>query len=181
MQNHSYLSASSPWVSRFSSLIPAGGRVLDLACGGGRHSRFLAERGFAVEAVDRDASALEALATHKGVFTRVADLEVGDWCYGGASFDGVVVCNYLFRPRLGLLADALANPGVLIYETFMSGNERFGKPSNPDFLLQSQELLDWARSLGLIVVAFEEGYVGHPKPAMIQRLCAVRGQLPAGL
>jgi SAM-dependent methyltransferase len=171
-------STPSPWVGRFSSLIPVGGTVLDLACGGGRHSRFLAGLGYAVEAVDRDTSRLGELASLRGVHVREADLEVADWPYGEGQFAGIVVTNYLYRPRLPALWAALADPGVLIYETFMIGNERYGKPSNPDFLLQSQEMLGWARLNGLSVVAFEEGDVDFPKPARVQRLCAVRGQLP---
>lgn len=177
------LPASTPsaWVCRFASLIPAGGEVLDLACGGGRHSRWLAAAGYRVEAVDRDAAMLVDLAALGGVRVRAADLEAGEWPYAGRTgrtFSGIVVSNYLFRPRWPALLAALADPGVLIYETFMAGNERYGRPSNPDFLLQPQELLDWARGNALSVVAFEEGYVDLPKPAMVQRLCAVRGVLP---
>jgi SAM-dependent methyltransferase len=169
----------SPWVSRFAPLIPAGGKVLDLACGGGRHTRLLAGLGYEVEAVDRDTSTLGDLAATGGVQVREVDLEGGVWPYGEHMFSGIVVTNYLFRPRLSALLAALADPGMLIYETFMIGNERYGKPSNPEFLLRSQELLDWAKAAGLSVVAFEEGSVDLPKPAMVQRLCAVRGKLVA--
>lgn len=175
MTIHPNPSSPSPWVCRLAALIPAGGEVLDLACGSGRHSRFLAGLGYSVEAVDRDTAGLDALAALKGMQVRTADLEAGVWPYSGRHFAGIVVTNYLFRPRLPALLAALAEPGVLIYETFMIGNERYGKPSNPDFLLQSQELLDWAKAGGLSVVAYEEGYVDLPKPAMVQRLCAVRG------
>jgi SAM-dependent methyltransferase len=133
-----------------------------------------------VEAVDRDGAALAALAGEPRVATRQADLEDGSWPYAGRSFDAVVVTNYLYRPRLALLLDCLAPGGVLIYETFMAGNERFGKPSNPDFLLRPGELL--AR-LGAeyTIVAFEQGEVHVPRPAAIQRVCAIRGEhrLPA--
>lgn len=176
MTTHLNLLPASPWVGRFTSLIPQGGRVLDFACGGGRHSRLLAAQGHAVEAVDRDPARLGELAETEGVHVREADLEAGTWPYDSSTFSGIVVTNYLFRPRLPMLLAALAEPGVLIYETFMIGNERYGKPSNPDFLLQPQELLGWAKDNGLSVVAFEEGYVDLPKPAMVQRLCAVRGK-----
>jgi SAM-dependent methyltransferase len=176
------LSKASPWIQRFSSLIPLdGGTVLDFACGGGRHSRLLAAQGYRVEAVDRDAAALAELAQANGVTVRQADLEAGAWPYTGRSFSGIIVTHYLYRPRLNDLLAALAEPGVLIYETFMIGNEHYGKPSNPDYLLQSQEMLGWARNNDLRVVAFEEGFIEaseeRSKPAVIQRLCAVRGEL----
>ena len=97
-----------------------------------------------------------------------------------AQFDAVVVTRYLFRPRLDRLAALLRPGGVLIYETFMLGNERFGKPSNPDFLLRPHELLDWARGWGS-VLAFEQGEIARPAPAMIQRICALRGDTLPGL
>ncbi|MFC5301277.1 class I SAM-dependent methyltransferase [Azospira restricta] len=171
----------SPWVRRFAPLLPAGGEVLDLACGGGRHARLLAALGHRVEAVDRDSAALAALAGVAGVCVRVADLEHGAWPYAGCRFAGIVVTNYLHRPLLPLIEGALAEPAVLIYETFMQGNERFGRPSNPDFLLRSQELLQLAQAAGLRVVAYEEGEVAAPKAAVVQRLCAVRGELPPRL
>jgi SAM-dependent methyltransferase len=169
--------APSAWVRRFAPLMAPGGTVLDVACGGGRHSRLLAAAGHGVEAVDRDAEALAGLASVRGVSVRRADLEDGPWPYAGRRFDGIVVCNYLHRPLFPLLADALADGGVLIYETFMLGNERFGRPSNPDFLLRPNELYE-AFGSQLQVVAFEQGEVTQPKPAVVQRLCAVRGPGP---
>jgi len=178
---HLHFLPPSAWVRRFASFIPPGGEVLDLASGSGRHSRLLAGLGYSVEAVDRDAAALGELASIDRVTVRETDLEGGPWPYSGRTFSGIVVTNYLFRQHLPALFSALATPGVLIYETFMAGNERCGKPSNPDFLLCSQELLDWAKESGLRVVVFEEGYVDLPKPAMVQRLCAVRGDLTLAL
>ena len=164
----------SPWVERFLPLITAGGPVLDLACGNGRHSLLLAEHGYRVEAVDRDAAALAGIAAREPrIAVRTADLEGGPWPYHGSAFDGIVVTNYLFRPLLPMLLNALEVNGVLIYETFMVGNERFGKPSNPAFLLRQGELLDVVRRR-LTVVAFEQGEVDLPRPAMAQRLCATR-------
>jgi SAM-dependent methyltransferase len=164
--------APSPWVLRFLALLRPGGRVLDLAAGGGRHVRPLRERGFAVCAVDRDVTALQPLAG-PGCEVRRLDLEDGGaWRLGG-DWDGIVVTNYLHRPLLPALAGALAPAGVLIYETFMLGNERFGRPRNPDFLLRPGELL--AAFPGLTVVAFEQGEIAAPRPAMIQRLCARNG------
>lgn len=164
----------SPWVARFAPLIARGGRVLDLASGGGRHARLLAGMGFAVQAVDRDADAMASLAAAvPAIATCVADLEGGPWPYYGQAFDGIVVTNYLFRPLLPLLVNALDVNGVLIYETFMVGNERFGKPANPAFLLRPGELLEVLRPK-LSVVAFEQGEVALPRPAMVQRICATR-------
>lgn len=164
----------SPWVVRFASLIEPGGRVLDLACGSGRHARLLADLGYQVEAVDRNVETLAGLSRAKPqVQTRVADLEGGPWPYHGCAFDAIVVTNYLHRPLLPLLLKALDSQGVLIYETFMLGNERFGKPSDPAFLLRPGELLEVVRR-HLNVVAFEQGEVTMPRPMVVQRLCATR-------
>lgn len=164
----------SPWVQRFVPQIARDGEILDLACGRGRHARWLAGEGWRVEAVDRDSAALAGLAGVAGVRVRVADLEHGAWPYAGRHFAGIVVTNYLHRPLLPLIEEALGEGGMLIYETFMVGNERFGRPSNPDFLLRPQELLEVARAAGLRVLAFEEGEVTTPKPAMVQRIAALR-------
>lgn len=165
--------APSPWVRDWSRLIAAGGRVLDLACGSGRHTRWLAARGWRVLAVDRDAQALRELATVDGVRCLEADLEAGAWPLDGETFDGVVVTNYLHRPLWTPLIEALAPGGVLIYETFAQGNARFGRPASPEFLLRPGELL---RELGesLHVIAYEDRFIDEPKPAMVQRICAAR-------
>jgi SAM-dependent methyltransferase len=165
---------TSLWVQRFLPLIAVGGSVLDMACGQGRHSLLLAERGYQVEAVDRDAVLLAGIAARApGIVTRTADLEGGPWPYHGRTFDGIVVTNYLYRPLLPMLLNALDVNGILIYETFMVGNERFGKPANPAYLLRPGELLDVVRRR-LTVVAFEQGEVDVPRPAVMQRLCATR-------
>ena len=165
----------SAWVQRWARLIAPRSEVLDLACGQGRHARTLAARGHRVTALDRDREALAALADLAGVEALCADLEDGSpWPLAGRRFGGIVVANYLHRPLFRNLIDALAPRGVLIYETFMAGNERFGKPSNPQFLLRPGELLE-AFGAALGVVAFEQGVVARPKPAAIQRLCAVQG------
>jgi SAM-dependent methyltransferase len=161
-------------VRRFASLMRPGGRVLDLAAGGGRHTRLLLDMGFVVDAVDRDISRLEPL-TSPCCRVRKIDLENGQpWELGGG-WDGIVVTNYLYRPLFPDLVTALAEGGVLIYETFMLGNERFGRPHNPNFLLQARELLDAFAVLS--VIAFEQGEVGEPRPTMIQRIAAVNGSI----
>ena len=164
----------SPWVVRFAAGFSVGAQVLDLACGSGRHALWMAARGVHVEAVDRDVAALRALAGVHGVSTRELDLESGPWPFAGRQFDAVIVTNYLFRPRLADLLECVKPGGQLVYETFMVGNERFGKPSNPDFLLGNGELLEWLRD-AFTVLAFEQGEVARPKPAMVQRVCARRG------
>lgn len=166
----------SPWVCRFTQGLPDGAEVLDLACGRGRHARWLAARGCRVTAADRDPAALTALASVAGVRPCAIDLEDGaPWPWPAASFDAVVVTNYLFRPTFDRLGALLRPGGLLIYETFMQGNAAFGKPSNPDFLLAPGELLERARD-GFTVMAFEQGEVARPAPAMIQRICARKGR-----
>lgn len=164
----------SPWVVRHAQSIPARGKVLDLACGSGRHARFLAGLGYPVLAVDRDPEALAGLSTIEGITTRQLDLEGEEWPLAGQVFDGIVVTNYLWRPRLPDVLALLAPGGVLIYETFMVGNAAYGKPSNPDFLLQAGELRQLAAAAGLREVDYAEGYVASPKPAMRQAICAIR-------
>lgn len=165
---HGEILQPSPWVMRFAALIRPGGRVLDIAAGKGRHARALSALGFRVTAVDRDISALgdipgDAIAL---------DLEDGSpWRLGG-DWDGIVVTNYLHRPLLPAIASSLAPQGVIIYETFAVGNERFGKPARPEFLLRPGEL--FAAFSSLHVVAFEQGEVTTPRAAVIQRIAAAR-------
>lgn len=170
---------ASAWVSRFASRIPQG-LVLDLACGSGRHARLLAALGYQVLAVDRDAAVISTLLG-AGLQTREFDLEQpdaanqADWPLAPSSYSGVVVTNYLHRPLMAPLLASVAASGVLIYETFAQGNGQFGKPANPDFLLAPGELMKLVLdSGGWHVIAFEDGYVDSPKPAMIQRICARR-------
>lgn len=145
--------------------------MLDLAAGGGRHTRYFLERGCRVVAVDRDTSQLAGIP---GAQVVEADLERGKWPFAGQHFDGIVVTNYLWRPLLPHLVEVLAQAGVLLYETFALGNERFGRPRNPEFLLRPDELLE-AFTPELEVVAFEQGEVTVPRPAVVQRICATRG------
>lgn len=158
---------------RWAGLIPKSGRVLDLACGPGRNARFLAALDYQVEAVDRDKEALESLGGIVGIHARVADLENAPWPYAPREFCGIIVCNYLHRPLFPYLLDSLVIGGILIYQTFAAGNEYYGRPVNPDFLLKPGELLETVRGK-LAVIAYEEGLVFEPKAAVIQRICAAR-------
>lgn len=161
--------APSPWVRRWSHLVPEGGSVLDVACGAGRHLRWFAGRGHAVTGVDRSPEAMAAIA---GLGQAVlADIENGPWPFAGQHFDAVVVTNYLWRPLLPTIVDSVAEGGTLIYETFATGNESVGKPSRPDFLLQPGELLRACN--GLHVVAYEDGFCDHPE-RFVQRIAALR-------
>jgi len=164
----------SAWVQRWAHLIRPQGRVLDVACGAGRHMRFLAALGHPVTGVDRNEEAL-ALAAPAGQ-TVLADIENGPWPFAGQTFDAVVVTNYLWRPLLPTLVHSLAEGGVLIYETFTAGNETVGKPSRSDFLLQTGELL--SATVGLRTVAYEDGFEASPD-RFVQRISAVRAA-PSG-
>jgi SAM-dependent methyltransferase len=161
---------------RFAGLIPPG-PVLDLAAGAGRHARLLLESGRDVTAVDRDVSGLADLAGRAEVV--VADLEGGAaWPLGARRFAGIVVTNYLHRPLFPAILAALAPGGVLIYETFAVGQERLGRPTNPDFLLRPGELLEVAR--GLAVLAYEDLEVEEPARKRVQRICAQAFSPPSG-
>jgi SAM-dependent methyltransferase len=173
ISGHSAGTAPSPWVQRWAPLLRPDGAVLDVACGGGRHARFFAARGHAVDAVDRDPQAIDALSVVPGVRALCADIENGPWPYEGRLYGAVVVTHYLHRPLFPRLLSALAPGGLLICETFAAGNERFGRPSNPDFLLRPRELLDLAGGV-LQVLAYEHLCETGPKPAVMQRICAVR-------
>ena len=160
---------TSAWVARWSHLLPAGCTVLDLACGHGRHMRHFASQGHPVTGVDRNPDAIAAVSALGEVIC--ADIENGPWPLQGRTFGGVVVTHYLWRPLWPHILESLAPNGVLIYETFSTGNESVGKPSRPDFLLHTAELLTVCQDLR--VVAFEEGFLAQPE-RFVQRIVAVR-------
>lgn len=166
--------APSRWILRQLNHLTPGARVLDLACGSGRHARALAAAGFSVLGVDRDRQALIGLVGTPNVGVLCADLEANGWPFATAVFDGVVVSRYLHRALFPDLVRALRPGGVIIYETFMVGQERVGRPTNPDFLLQPWELLRWAGHNGLEVLAFDQGTLMAGRLAVLQRLCARR-------
>lgn len=180
------LSPPSPWVERFAPLVRAGGPVLDLACGGGRHLRLFHRLGHPVVGLDRDLGSVADLDGSTNVALVQADLESSDSGISPTSlpldgtFAGIVVTNYLHRPLFPAILAALEPGGVLIYETFADGNARFGRPSSPDFLLRRGELLERVHGR-LQVVAFEQGELSVPKPAVVQRICAVAGDDPLPL
>lgn len=161
----------SPWVERFAPLVPPEATVLDVACGSGRHSALFLARGCHVVAIDRDVS---RLYPQSGLEIIEADLEQGTSLpTAGRRFDAVVVTNYLYRPLLPALIEAVAPQGLLLYETFAVGNERFGRPSNPNFLLKPGELLNAVHGR-LRIVAYEDLTVEQPNPAAVQRIAARR-------
>lgn len=179
VKSHQELSVpASDWVQTHASKIKAGGRVLDYACGSGRHAVWLAKQGFQVMAIDRDLASLQQINSQHpdlAIQTEAIDLETDTWSLDHSShlgqFDAVIVTNYLYRPFLQKLPNLLNSQGVLIYETFAIGNEAFGKPSNPDFLLKPNELLGFASNMRIL--AYEDLTVTQPKPACVQRVCAV--------
>lgn len=163
----------SGWILRWQHLIPAGGSVLDVACGHGRHLYALQDQDLRLTGVDRAPEAIASLQPLAAAGAEIvqADIENGPWPFAGRQFDAVLVTNYLWRPRLADIVAAVAPGGVLLYETFAQGNETVGKPSRPDFLLEPGELLAVAQ--GLRVVAFEDGFLeAHPR--FVQRIAAVR-------
>lgn len=164
--------APSAWVRRYLSGVPAGGRVLDVACGSGRHLRLALEHGHEVVGLDRDLSGVADLQEHPGVELVAADLEDGrPFPFRGRTFAGVIVTKYLWRPILPDIVACVAGDGLLIYETFAAGNERFGRPANPDFLLDPGELIDAVRGR-LVPMAFEHVTVIDPQ-RIVQRIAAV--------
>ncbi len=161
--------APLPWIVQWAGLVAPGSTVLDLAAGRGRHALFFAERGHTVVAVDRDTS---HLPDHPGIEPLTADLEDGSPWPLARRFGAVVVTNYLHRPLMPALLDAVEPGGVLLYQTFMEGNERFGRPTNPDHLLRDGELLELVRG-AFSVTAYEARLISDPM-AMVQRLAARR-------
>ncbi len=174
--NHA-ISQPSAWVMRWHRTIVPAGVVLDLACGSGRHTYLLRDAGYRIVAVDIDISGMGTFAGDAAITILQADLEGGTWPIDEGRFDGAVVTNYLHRPTFSRLLAALKPGGVLIYETFAYGNGDFGRPSSPDFLLQPGELLKMVDGM-VRVIAFEEGYIDEPKPALVQRICAVKNGGP---
>jgi len=169
MDSIAKMDAPSAWVRRWSHLVPTGAPVLDVACGAGRHLRWFQGRGHAVTGIDRDPHAARAASSVGEAIE--ADIENGPWPLPGRQFGGVVVTNYLWRPLLPTIVQSVAPGGVLLYETFASGNETVGRPARLDFLLQPGELL--GACAGLRVVAYEDGFLDSPA-RFVQRIAAVR-------
>ena len=175
--HHTPIDEPSPWVVRFATRVHEGAEVLDVACGSGRHSRVFLNLGHAVTALDRTLSRLAVALDEPGFTAIEGDLEDGGpWPLAGRLFGAVVVTNYLYRPLFPALMASLEPGGVLIYETFALGNERFGRPRNPDHLLKSGELLEAVRG-HLMVIAYEDIERPAPKRAKIQRICAISPDL----
>lgn len=180
--SHLRITAPEPWVARFAPLVRSGGDVLDVACGGGRHARLFLERGHAVTLIDRNVDAVLDVAGHPRAEVMEFDLEQGrKWPLPDRAFAAVVVVNYLHRPLFPYLIQSLADGGVLIYDTFARGNERFNRPRNPHHLLKAGELLDTVRgAVGVHVVAYEHGIAADGScPGVKQRICAVISRTPS--
>ena len=164
----------SAWITRFGPAVASGGAVLDVACGGGRHTRWFAARGHPVTAVDRDLCGMADLVDDERIELVAHDLEDGSpWPLPDRTFAAVVVTNYLWRPILADVVRSVGPGGWLLYETFAAGNERFGRPTNPEFLLRPGELLEAVHG-GFRVVAYEDVIVDQPRPAAVQRMAATR-------
>jgi SAM-dependent methyltransferase len=164
--------AASEWVARFLGGIPGGGTVLDVACGSGRHARLALARGYRVVGLDRDLSGVADLLGHPSTEWMAADIESGaPFPLRGRTFDGVIVTNYLWRPILPDIVACVGPGGLLIYETFATGQERYGRPSNPDFLLRPGELIEAVRPR-LVPVAYEHATLSGPA-RIGQRIAAV--------
>lgn len=165
-------SDAAPWIRRFAPRVAAGGQVLDLACGNGRNGRYFLNRGHPVTLVDIDTASVRDLAAHDRAEILAADLEgPAGWPLADRRFAAILIVNYLWRPIMGDILGALQPGGVLLYETFAEGNEAFGRPRNPDFLLRRGELLELARAR-LDIIAYEQRQT--ERPAVMQRLAAVR-------
>lgn len=172
MSIHHHLPNPEPTVVEWAKQLPKSCSILDLAAGGGRHTLWLANQGHQVTAVDQNTEVLQSRAT-KDVRIITADLENAPWPLSGEQFDAVVVVNYLWRPLLQTILGSVRVGGHLIYETFGVGNERFGRPRNPDFLLRPDELR-LAASPDFYVIEFAHEEVGEPPTAVRQRLFATR-------
>lgn len=179
------LSPPSSWLTRWPQALAPGRSALDLACGSGRHVRFLLAAGLQVCAVDRDEAALQGLAD-SGAECIQADLEGAPWPLDGRQFDLVLVTNYLWRPLWPHILASVAPGGWLIYETFADGHQHIGRPSRADFLLQRGELLRVCSEHlpPLRVVAYEDGFAqgdgSAVNPRQVQRVAAVRETAEAG-
>jgi SAM-dependent methyltransferase len=171
--DHSHRGAPSSWITRWAHLLQSGGSVLDVACGSGRHASYFADRGHAVTALDRNLDAAQDLAGKMHLVE--ADIESEPWPLlfedHPLQFQAVIVTNYLWRPLFPVLLTSLAPGGVLLYETFTSGNETVGRPARADFLLQPMELIEACK--GMDIVGYESGFIDAP-PRFVQRIAAVK-------
>ena len=161
--------APSDWIARFAHLVRPQGQVLDIACGLGRHMRMFHASNHPVTGIDRAQEAIDAVANLGQAIQ--ADIENSPWPLPGQQFDAVVVTNYLWRPLWAQILDSVKPGGVLLYETFGQGNEVFGKPSRPDFLLAPGELLKICE--GWTIVAYEHGQLHQPE-RVVQRIAAIK-------
>lgn len=161
----------SNWVKRFAKKIDKNGKVLDLACGQGRHTSLMLSLGYTTVAADINLSGIDSLNKHKNLELMQVDLEQDPWPFEKKAFSGIIVTNYLHRPLFKNILSALTPNGILIYETFADGNQEYGHPQNANYLLKRGELILKVFP-ELTILAYEDLIVQKPRPAAVQRVCA---------
>ncbi len=149
--------------------------LLDFASGNGRNCIPLSKKNIIVTAIDKDQEKLNRYKNFKNINTVCFDLETKEeWPLVKEYYDVIIVVNYLYRPKITKLITLLKKDGFLFYETFSSGNESYGSPQNPKFLLKNRELLD-TFSDELLPLSFYEGKINDKKISVKQMASFKKG------
>ncbi|MCJ7682934.1 MAG: class I SAM-dependent methyltransferase [Desulfobacteraceae bacterium] len=161
---HDHSQQPSPFLVENIDLLPKG-RALDLAMGGGRNAVYLAKIGYETEGIDisrKEVGAALELARKSGVGlkTHIQDLE-GNVHFDEASYDVIICFNYLHRPLIPKMKDALRTEGMIVYETYIVDQAQFGRPRNPNHLLERNELLNMFREFRCL--RYREGIIENRK------------------